>query len=651
MKLFLIINLLVVTFGYSHDQRLDIPKDESAKPYSKITSDKFSAVKSNMKIELNERSISDVTGKTISMIEELLNDYYSQFKKNDDDDQNPGSFKDKKNRELVSERFKNYSSRLNPGSDSNSVRLFIDEVRATKAETYLIRDSEILYELHRNLAYLYNKKKDRDKTLEFYHSALRYKNFSQTEDSYIDENSWKEIEICRSSEELNKRQIHKRNKEDIKKLKEELKSSEDDVYIIDAKYTRGKISKEDRDKDIETAKKKIEEIKISLNERENAYKESRKAFEDFEIIKAEEDSKFLIEYAKAIKEIENEIKDRVRINNSMIKNLFPPSSTARNSDFYSYEQILELGYKVNPRSAEIVKLIADENKSAGKKNKALDYYNKYIQLISNQPGTPPEELYEVYLSLGILYSDLKKNVQAAEYYNKAAQVNINKESKKDLYYHLGNFYRQKTGDVEKSKEYYELWLEARGENKFDTESEYQQYIEDIKQKFYANFGISLYYKFLKKPEPKDIKDTNDKNNERYYLLKSYSFHREIFEYQKEEEKKLVSFKKELDEAKIQLANNSTNETLQKYRDAEGKTEKQKIKVNDIRIGYSAFRKTAIIFRLIELEENNRDFIQAKKYYEEIVSIGSENEIQVAILNIQRINKIMEDGVMRPRILY
>lgn len=56
--------------------------------------------------------------------------------------------------------------------------------------------------------------------------------------------------------------------------------------------------------------------------------------------------------------------------------------------------------------------------------------------------------------------------------------------------------------------------------------------------------------------------------------------------------------------------------------------------------------TLAMKKLSILLEEEKDFLSARKIYEDIVRIGNPIEINLSLMNIDRINKILEDGIKR-----
>jgi tetratricopeptide (TPR) repeat protein len=113
-------------------------------------------------------------------------------------------------------------------------------------------------------------------------------------------------------------------------------------------------------------------------------------------------------------------------------------------------------------------------------NKALEYYNKALDLQIVTLGEKHKDTASSYNNIGSVYSKLGDYVQALEYYNKALELQIATlgEKHKDTansYNNIGVVYR-KLGDYVQALEYYNKSLEIRkevlGEKHQDTASSY-----------------------------------------------------------------------------------------------------------------------------------------------------------------------------------
>ncbi len=636
---------LVLSSLFSHDFR-DDSKKIYKKPIEVISFEKLGEL---------EKYIADNSDKSygqIDKIKALLNEYYAQFvddKRILDNREKAGKYKDRKDN--VTDEYKNNSGIIPVNADVNSIRLFISGMRFKNTESHLARDSDILFDLHLRMARLYEKVGEKHKAVESYLAGLRYRDFSNSEDRYYSENLLDEIGV----EEANKRLTHKKIKTDLDDLKKELKKAEDNSHLIGSRYAKLELSASDADAALKENVERIKNLKESVKAKEAEYSDSLLGnFGNYVSKKTKEDSNTLVDFAKLIKSIENENKERAKVENKSDlfgKGVFVAADTNRNQDFTGYAQLLEFAVKVNANNAQAISLLADEYKTSGKKRNAVDLYLKYIRLADLPENNGKLPLYEVYKSLAQLYTDLKQYVVASSYYEK--MVDLLKSDKKEdpyLYYQLGSFYSQRLGNAEKSSEYFTVWVnwldQKRKEEKEKREKDkdfgisLEETVRRLSFEFTASYAIASYHKQMHYPDAESL-----------YLDRAYNSYKELEHLIKDQETFVTNAKKDVDLLKRDLLSKSTAESLSQYKEEQEKLEETTYRLKLVKTSYDALRKTNLLFRLTALEEENRNFKRVKNLYEEIVNIGNENEIANALRNLERVKKIEADGISRRRIVH
>lgn len=647
MRLLLIFYLFLNSFLslFPHDFR-DDPKKIYKRPVEVITSEK----RNELQKFANENP--DKSYEQIEKIQSLLNEYYAQFveeKRILDIREKAGRYKDRKDN--VTDEYKNNSSIIPVNADVNSVRLFISGVRFKNTESHLARDSDILFDLHLKMAKLYEKVGEKHKAVEFYLSGLRYRDFSNTEERYYDENLLEEL----GQEETTKRLAHKKIKTELEEIKKELKKAEINSHLIGSRYAKSELPASEANISLQENTEKINGLKQNVKSLEEQYNESiLNTFGNYIAQKTKEDSNTILDFAKLVKEIENENKEKSKVENKSDhfgKGIFVSVDTNRNQDFTGFSQLLEYSLKVNPNNAEAISLLANEYKSSGKKRNAVDLYLKYIRLANLPENNGKLPLFDVYKNLAQLYTDLKQYVVASLYYERVTEI-LKADNKEDAYFNfqLGDFYAHKLGNAEKSSEYFMQWLnwldQKRKEEKEKKESDkefgisLEETVRRLSSEFIASYAISQHHKQMRYPEQEGL-----------YLERAYFSYKEVSNLLKEQEVAVTDSKKDVDLLKRDLLTKSTADSLQMYKEEQEKLEEISYRYKSIKTIYDSLRKTNLLFRLTAYEEENRNFKRVKNLYEEIVNIGNENEIANALRNLERVRKIEADGISRRRIVH
>ena len=629
----------------SHDFRDDAKKIYKT-PIEVITVEKQNEL---------EKYIQDNPDKPASQVEKmkaLLNEYYAQFveeKRILDVREKAGRYKDRK--ENVTDEYKNNSGAIPVNADVNSIRLFISGTRFKNTESHLARDSDLLFGMHLRMARLYEKKGEKHKAVESYLSGLRYRDFSNTEERFYNPSLLEEL----GQEEVNKRLAHKKVKTDLEELKLNLKKAEDNSAAIKSRYAKRELSEEEANSSLKENTERINGLRDSVKAKEVEYSDSLlNNFGEYVSKKSKEDSNTIVDFAKLIKQIENDNKERAKVENKSDaygRGIFVAADTNRNQDFTGYSQLLEFAIKVNPKNSDAILLLADEYKSSSKKRNSVDLYLKYIQFATLPENNGKYPLYDVYKNIAGLYTDLKQYVVASSYYEKMVEMLV--ADKKDdpyLYYQLGDFYSHRLGNAEKSSDYFTKWLtwldQKRKEEKEKRELDkefgisLEETVRRLSSEFTASYAVSQYNKQMQYPDA-----------ELLYLDRAYNAYKEIQSLMKEQDSTVSNIKKDVDLLKRDLLTKSTAESLSMYKLEQEKLEESTYGLKSIRTVFDSLRKTNLLFRLTAVEEENRNFKRVKNLYEEIVNIGNENEIANALRNLERVKKIEADGISRRRIVH
>ncbi len=541
--------------------------------------------------------------------EGLLRRYYSQFlsEKRIWEDKNRGS---------------KYSSK----NEQNEIRLLILELQSRLTESSLIRDSEILYSLHRRLADLYSQKESYIDSLRHYVAAYRYRNRSHTEDAFLDESTWNEV---LDEESLNQRNIHKSVRDSYQNQLRIYEEEKRKLHRMGSDYAQGLLtyeeysgSKKKQELTIQTEKEKLEQLR-------NEYNQSYTVrYLPFQNEKSMEDAENLYKIANLVKIFEERNKERLKVVNKTSfagRGVFVLFDYKRNVNFPAYEYLLELSYRMNPEYLPAIRDIAKQLRLDGKKLAALDFYGKLVNILEKKPepsSEEKEELAEAYLNLGILNSDLKRKVIAAEFYEKFLNATDDEDKKKSLYFELGRFFENETGDLNKAREYYNLWLSANP--------------DDRKNLTFAYYGLSRYER-----------KKNYVEIEKNFLIKAYENYISIRQELDEKEKEIVNLEREINRYKRDLLLTTDDDSLAQYRILQLKMEDLKLERDKIRSDYSSIPKSRILLRLAEISEKDRNLNQAIQYYDELIQIGNESEVSHAVQNRKRLELTKEDGISRP----
>ncbi|MEI7014777.1 hypothetical protein [Leptospira licerasiae] len=623
--------LLLIVFGLGvnvrteadeQDQRLD-PAGIYKLPHEVIPPATLRTLKENL---LNS---SDTTSDPITSIRQVLDPYYAQFvdPKRTEEERRLGR--------IFTEK-----------TDRNTLRLLILKMLGKITQGQQLRDSPILFELHWLLSQEYSKKKQNFKALEEALAALRYRDFSHTEELFSKEERLRELY---DTNEVERARQHAKAKKELDKANLDLEKAKDRVHLLEAASAREKDlifesnppsnARKVTANDITLAKQDVKNADDSLKRAANTYKDSfENNYYPFFKRKSREDADTVFTLAKFVKDSENENKERLKVVNKTSvsgQGIFVLFDYKRNTDFFAYAALLELAFRLDPEHSQIVLALAEELKASGKKSKSLDFFLKYLALALKENKTPAEIAY-VYRAIASLHTELKQYVLAAEFYEKYYLAEPDPKKKGIYAFELGNFFESKLGNLESGKKYYQDWLQIREQEKATaSDLSFPDSQERIRMEVLAYLGISKLYRYEKKP----VKEKEE-------LIRSIQAYDRLRENLRLEEEKYSLGKKELLQIKKGLLERTNDQDMAQYRLKSLEMEESKEKMDIIRTKLDASPGPRAMQRLSVLYEFEKDYGQSKRMNEEILKVGNQTEINLALKNIERINKILEDGMQR-----
>lgn len=602
---FFVVNLLFFskTYLYSHDARYD--KLRNAKlPEAYFSGERFQELTSNTR-NLNETE-------KIEQIEKALEEYYSQFyeEKRIEHDKKSKAYFDKKEKREVSFYYRSTSGKILPSSNVNDIRVFHAENKSLFGPSFLIRDSETLHTLHFELGNLYNQANQKHKAMEHFLAAFRYVDFTLSEESLETLNTREFLD----TEAKSKLQIHFQKKQEYEKAKQDYIQTIDEFHKNQAEELRSSLANktffQPRNLDTkpleEKLKQKEQEYQTSLNE--NYLPMLKKRNENL--------ANKLFRFAKLTKEMEiNEKTYRY------VKEAYPIHEI-NFKDFPSFLQILEFANRLAPENPEVLYHIAEEYRSISKKKEALTYYLKYDSLPKERFSEKPKE--DVSLKIASLYTELKQPVLAVSFYERHFE-NLDEGKKQSFAFVLGDFFEKRIGNLEKSYKYYKQFLEK--ENLEKENSLYQSIV--------ANLGISKFYKQSKNPKL-----------EEEHLEKAYQSYKLLEGKLLSKEKEIEKQKEEVSRLKKGLLYNTDEDVLNDFRERQNNLSLEIENWKSIKNFYDKAPKIDLLYRLTKLCDEKRDYKKEKEYFREILNFGGEAEISFALKNLERIQKIEQDGLYR-----
>ncbi|XDD46948.1 tetratricopeptide repeat protein [Leptospira sp. WS39.C2] len=554
--------------------------------------------------------------------EGLLKRYYSQFieEKRIWEDREKGNV---------------YNSR----TEMNDIRLLLWQSTHKHTETFVIRDSPVLYYLHIKLAKLYVESEKFAPALRHYLAAFRYHPLEMTEEGFRT-GEWQKEDLLGYDEGSAKE--HERLYQEWIQAEQKYKKAKDDIHLKESNWIRegkklsdltpqSKLWNEELkivDQTRKTAKFNYED---SYNKRYLAYLNKRKQVESSE----------LYAFANVVKKLEDDNKERLKIVNKLGtagKGIYVLFDYKRNTDFFAYELILERAYRIWNQNPNVLNDIAEQFRQDGKKEKAADFYEKALNEYLKNPNPTEEEkekIIKANLRLATINADLKRNILAGNYYESFFSLSPDTPEKTRVSYEIGVFFNQKIGDPERGSTFLTYWLEKNS--------------KDWNPSLMEDTGVpemeSIAYFYLSKKDKKLRKFELEQNKLNIALIQWKKLDEKLILAEKER-MELIEKKQSL---KKDLMVTTLDDVLSQYRLMDLKIEDQEAVIRVLETKRNKIPLIKILFRLGVLAEDNRDFNKAKEYYEFVIKEGGETEVRVALKELERIKKILETGNIQPPI--
>jgi len=552
--------------------------------------------------------------------EGLLKRYYSQFieEKRIWEDREKGNV---------------YSSR----SDQNDIRLLLWQSTHKLSETLVVKDSPVLFELHSRLAKLYTEKEKYAPALRHFLAAFRYHPLDLTEERFR-EGEWQKEDYKSLFSPIAKE--HQNIWETKQKAEKDWKQAKDDKHTTAANLAKAKRPLSEIEREEKRQDEIIKNRFVTLQTASKNYEDSLKSrYAVYLLAKQQSDSKSFYDMANVVKKIEDDNKERLKIINKLGvagKGIYVLFDYKRNTDFFAYELLLEKAHSMWPENPQVILDVAEQYRQDGKKERAIDFYEKYLGLIEKQNPTDEagkEALSKTYLRLAMLNADIKRKVIASSYYEKYFLASADSAEKTRVSYEMGVFFGGHIGDLKKASVYLTYWLERNSKDwnpGLDTNSNLPE-LESI-----AFFYLSK-------------KDKFDRNQEaeRNKLNLAYSQWKKLETLQIEAEKELETIRARKLQIKKDLLVTTEDDALSQFRLLDIRIEDQEAVVRVLQTKLDKIPVLQLLFRLGVLAEYARDFEKAVGYYNSVIELGGEVEIQLALKEKKRVQRILTTGVIFP----
>lgn len=569
-----------------------------------------------------ERQDADVRGVLADTLA-ALDAYYSQFiadKRIQDERRRPGLAV-----ETLSE---------------NTVRLIQTARTREFGRNYFLGDHPYLYRLHRTAAKLYQRLDDPVRALNEYSMAFRY---TSLDPPYKDAAEDRKAVYLRMAQVFGSPQRTPEESdpafkaaavrlrplvEQYLKSEADLTKAESAIAAEEARVARGRpgnpaAARAERDRlKAETARLEAELEEIRTGE-----------YKRYALSSQKKNGELCLEMAKIVRvlELKNKEVDRILNRSSYYRGIGdePEENRTGYSGFTGYGLLLEFANRIDPENTTYISLLAEEYRRTRKLELAVEYYERYFQLIEKDPAAAASaQTTENMRRLAGIFSDQKNYIRAAQMLESFVARSTDMTSRLQL----ADIHFYRTGKIERALTLYNEYLTGRTPPGADVRSRTEASLLEfrIQSNLAAIARRSLY-----------------SDGERSALARAEQVYRTVASEHAEARKAEEAVRAQLFELKRKLLTREDEDMQRDYyrlqrielAEATELTDYLHTRMDTMRIG-------SVLERLAYLAEKGRDYDRARTAYAELIRLGTGPEQTRARENLERIRLTLDDGFIR-----
>ena len=529
-------------------------------------------------------------------------------------------------------------------SNENIQRLFTKKFLSTPQRNPMIIEAPNMFLAHYKLADAYQKLKKPYKAAFHLSMASRYRSMKMS------------LEVFKSKsrlaldDETNRAQVFSYDglEKKIRKSDANLKLYQEDTIIYkdnliqlkkdsaqksrEQKESNRGLLKTERRRQREALQKKLanDQAKLDAMIKKNAEllkkeKENNKTLKNqFEAAKLQykrietsynrESSEFLQDTAKLVRSIEDAIKEKQKVLEKKVlyKTRFNRLvfDYSQNRKFTAYANILEVAARLDPTNPNILYQLGEEYRTSQQRDRAINAYE--LSLESNKKAgallkLKDDQVSNSHRSLGALYHASKNYVRALYHYEQSYTLEKDAIAKRNLLYELGKLHTEKSGNYARANELLsQLKVFLSTKNPSDLEERGQLLRTQIRVDFYMSIAHQKNSRF---------------NEMRQLLEQSMGKHQTLETMITDQNTKIRTLHKELQEVKKTLLKQTRNRGLILYSQKEDALDKAKNTLRFLNAIRNSLPLRSIYFNLAGRYEQKHDILKAVETYTKAERLG------------------------------
>lgn len=499
--------------------------------------------------------------------------------------------------------------------NENIQRLFTKKFLSTPQRNPLIIEAPNMFLAHYRLAGAYQKLKKPYKAAFHLSMASRYRSMKMSPEVFKSKSrlalgdKTDRAQVF-SYDDLEKK-IRKSNA-DLKLYQEDAIVHKDNLIQLKKDNTQELVNDLDAliKKNSELLKKEKENNKTLKNQFEAA----KLQYKRIETSYNRESSKFLQDTAKLVRSIEDAIQEKQKVleKKALYKTTFNQLvfDYSQNRKFTAYANILEVAARLDPANPNIRYQLGEEYRTSQQRARAINAYQ--LSLESNKKaGTllklKEDQVSKSHRSLGALYHASKNYVRAIYHYEQSYTLEKDAIAKRNLLYELGKLHTEKSGNYARANELLsELKIFLSTKNPSDLEERGRLLRTQIRVDFYMSIGHRKSSRF----------------NEMTKLLEqSMGKHQTLEKMITDQNAKIRTLHKELQEVKQTLLKQTRNRALSLYSQKEDALDKAKNTLGFLNAIRNSLPLRNIYFNLAGSYEEKHDILKAVETYTKAERLG------------------------------
>lgn len=535
-------------------------------------------------------------------------------------------------------------------SNINITRLIAEARNRKNIAPYFLGDSPYLQRLHIVLGMAYEKNNDPIHALWSYSMALRYSKRETRLSGPREKNkvlkgflqmsrSWSNPDRLEEESDPQQKTAAQQFNQQLKEYyiaTSRCEKLQREVYAKEAQMVRGQAGpadvtavKNSRDAVCDSEKRLFESLSEIQSGAYNSYVKTRN----------KKEAGVAYNMALLVKKIEdqNTINFRKKNEGSFLRSIGDTRRTNKTkSNLHTgYSRLLELAHFLDPDDRVYLELLAIQNQRSQRVKEAIAWQLKYLELSKTQ-NSDPGQYKKGYLRLSQLYESNREYVQSANALETYFKLEDQPDNLSEHNLRLANLHFKYTGRLERALELFEKESRRLDQMELANNQESGNWKRKVRRHSVLEKSAFIQNRFRNPDQEEDL------------LLRAVLVYQNMNEEYKQLLIQKTALDKKLRDIKEQILEIENEELQGQYYLILQKELPELInRIDTLNRRMGQLNHAKILDRLVKLAWQKKQFRKIQGYYREIINIGNSRQATLARRNLDLIEKIMSDGIVRP----